>query len=81
MNSDIIPQGPSEILDTGAVVDRLTLAVYPIGPAALTAIVFIHPATPPNAAAIAACDMPQNGLFNLRSFTVANGPVVVIYRT
>lgn len=81
MNSDIIPQGPSEILGAGSIVTRDALLVQKAGSVAtLTGIAFCFPATPANAGVVTAADLASGPLYNVTAFTVATGSVYVIYR-
>lgn len=81
MNSDIIPQGPSELITGPATIDRLVLVCEATDACVVDNVVTQFPAAPPNSAAVDAATLPVNGrLYNLKSLTLTSGTLFVVYR-
>jgi hypothetical protein len=80
MNSDIIPQGPSELVGVGSIT-REALFIKATAALTLTNVVFSFPATPANAAAATGCALPAgDALYNVKSCTIGAGAAYVVYR-
>jgi hypothetical protein len=80
MNSDIIPQGPAELVGPGTIT-RDVLVLKATNAVTLTGVSFLHPATPANAAAVTGCSLATgDALYNLAGCTITVGVAYVIYR-
>ena len=82
MNSDIIPQGPSELVGAGALIrDALLIKSTGAASTVLTSIVFDFVAAPANAAAVTGCTLTTgDALYNVKTCTIGSGVAYVIYR-
>lgn len=81
MNSNILPQGPSELLTDTAVITREILVATAFSDVAFTGLTFCFPATPANADVITAGTLPKGAMLcNVASMTVTTGQLYVIYR-
>lgn len=82
MNSDIIAQGPTEMITGPATIGRKVLRATALTTCAITSLQFEYPATPANADAESAlATFPALGLLeNVKSFTLTSGTMLVVYR-
>lgn len=80
-NSDIVPQGPAEVIAGPATIARPVLQLTALTDLPVTAIVPLFPATPANGAAVSATTVPaRSKLTNLKSISITSGTAEVIYR-
>lgn len=81
MNSEIIFQGPAELITGPATIDRPVLAGRAIDVCVIADVVPMFPASPANTAAVTGASLPANGrIENIRSLTLTSGTMQVTYR-
>lgn len=81
MNSNIIPQGPSELIIGPSVGIDNILVCEAMDASVVENVVFISPRTPPDMGTTNTTPMAPNGrLYNVKSLDLVSGTLFVVYR-